>query len=373
MNTPLDEHSMLDPDTAHPRRRRGLVAGLAIGALLIAGGVTASVVVQQGPAAAEADDGPAVRTGTAQVERGTLSGVSQAQGTLDYADKRDIAAGSAGTITATAAVGSQVSLGSGLYWIDNVPVPLLHGPLPAWRAFGLGMDDGPDVLQLEMSLAALGYFDRTPDHEFAASTERAIEEWQKALGVEETGRLELGSVVFMVGDVRVGAEEAGVGSQVAPGGTVLSVTSLEKRVEVELGLADQRLAVAGAPVSVSLPGGTSTTGTITAVGVPTERESNGQKSVVIPVTVALDDPAAAADLQRSTVTVGFPSERREDVLSVPVEALVALDSETFGLEVVGSDGTTKRVPVTTGLFADGRVEITGDGIDAGDDVVVPES
>ncbi|HXH34194.1 MAG TPA: peptidoglycan-binding protein [Plantibacter sp.] len=260
-----------------------------------------------------------------------------------------------------------------MYWLDNTPVLLLHGALPAWRAFGSGMPDGPDVLQLEMSLAALGYFDRVPDTEFAASTERAISAWQKALGVERTGRLELGSVVFMAGDVRVGAADVTIGSQVGPGGKVLTVTSLEKRVQVELKLSEQRLAVVGVQVSVSLPGGTETTGTVTAVGVPTEKENNGQKSVIVPVTIALDDPTAAADLQRSSVSVGFPSEQRENVLSVPVEALVALDSKTFGVEVVAADGTTKRVPVTTGLFAGGRVEISGEGITAGADVVVPKS
>lgn len=360
-----------DPTRRHPARRRALIASLAACALVIAGGVTGFVVLQQASATDTASDAPPVKTSTAAIERGTLSGVSQAPGTLDYADQRDVAAGSGGTVTALAPVGSQVSLGGGLYWIDNVPVPLLHGPLPAWRAFAAGMADGPDVLQLEMSLAALGYFDRTPDQEFAASTERAVKLWQKALGLEQTGRLELGSFVFMAGDVRIGAEKAGVGSQVGPGSPVVSVTSLEKRVEVDLKLSDQRLAIPGAAVSIALPGGASTTGTVTAVGVPTEQESNGQKSVIIPVTIALDDPAAAADLQRSSVTVGFPSERREDVLSVPVEALIALDAQRFGVEVVAGDGTTKRVPVTTGLFADGRVEISGDGIAAGDDVVVP--
>ncbi|ROR80023.1 Multidrug efflux pump subunit AcrA (membrane-fusion protein) [Plantibacter flavus] len=353
-----------------PRRRRMLIASIAVSALILGGGGTAYTFARQSEEAA-AEERPTIRTSTAKIEQGTLAGSRQSPGTLDFADKRTIAAGSGGTLTATAPIGSQVALGNGLYWVDNTPVLLLHGPLPAWRAFGLGMGNGPDVMQLEMSLAALGYFDRTPDLEFAESTERAIKRWQKALGLEQTGRLELGSVIFMAGDVRVGSVDAALGSQIGQGGNVLTVTSLGKRVQVDLKTADQRLAVVGATVTISLPGGTTTSGTVSVVGAPVEKESNGQSSVSIPVTIDLDDLAVVADLQRATVTVGFPSERREDVLSVPVEALTALDSERFGVEVVNADGTTKRIPVTTGLFADGRVEISGGGVTAGVDVVVP--
>ena len=55
-----------------------------------------------------------------------------------------------------------------------------------------------------------------------------------------------------------------------------------------------------------------------------------------------------------------------------MSALIALDSKTFGVEIVNPDGTTKKVPVTTGLFAAGRVEISGEGIAEGDSVVVPK-
>ncbi|AGW40444.1 two-component system regulatory protein [Leifsonia xyli subsp. cynodontis DSM 46306] len=93
--------------------------------------------------------------------------------------------------------------------------------------------------------------------------------------------------------------------------------------------------------------------------------------MVVPVVVALDDPGATGTLQRASVTVSFPSEKRENVLSVPVSALLALRGDTFGVEVVVKNGTTKRVPVKTGAFIDGRVEISGDDIADGERVVVP--
>jgi multidrug efflux pump subunit AcrA (membrane-fusion protein) len=58
-------------------------------------------------------------------------------------------------------------------------------------------------------------------------------------------------------------------------------------------------------------------------------------------------------------------------LSVPVAALVARGtSGGYAVDVVRRDGTTKRVPVTAGFVAGGRVAVTG-AIVAGDHVVVP--
>ena len=58
---------------------------------------------------------------------------------------------------------------------------------------------------------------------------------------------------------------------------------------------------------------------------------------------------------------------------MPVGALLALGPNEYGVEIVESDGTTRKVPVTTGLFAAGRVEISGEGISEGQRVVVPQT
>jgi len=62
--------------------------------------------------------------------------------------------------------------------------------------------------------------------------------------------------------------------------------------------------------------------------------------------------------------------RRVNVLSVPVEALLALREGGYGVEVV--DGaTTRTVPVETGLFATDRVEVASPDLHEGMHVVVP--
>jgi hypothetical protein len=88
------------------------------------------------------------------------------------------------------------------------------------------------------------------------------------------------------------------------------------------------------------------------------------------VTVTGDDPDALARHDHTTVTVAFTATRRDDVLTVPVAALLALAEGGYGLELV--DGSATRVvAVETGLFAAGRVEVTGDGLAEGQRVGMP--
>jgi peptidoglycan hydrolase-like protein with peptidoglycan-binding domain len=350
-----------------PRRR--VVSSLGAAAV-VAAGLSISVAATSGE---PGDDTTRTYQGsTGEVVRGDLEGRTTASGTLRFADGRTLRAGRGGVVTEVPVPGSVKKAGDRLYAVDNVPVFLLRGGMPAWRDLAAGMADGPDVRQLERGLRELGFFRGDPDERFRSSTADAISKWQKENGLERTGRLPLGSVVFAGGDVRVGTVTARVGDQIGPGTDLFATTSTVRVVDLFLELADQQLAVVGRKVGLRLPGGTGTAGTISSVGTPTERDdSSGQKETVIPVVVALDDPAAAGSLQEASVTVEVPSDRREDVLSVPVGALIALDPDRFGIEVVEADGTTRKVPVTTGLFAGGQVEISGQDVEAGQRVVVP--
>jgi multidrug efflux pump subunit AcrA (membrane-fusion protein) len=75
-------------------------------------------------------------------------------------------------------------------------------------------------------------------------------------------------------------------------------------------------------------------------------------------------------MNAAAVKVAFTASKRENVLTVPVAALLALAEGGYGVQAV--DGTaTKIVPVETGLFAGGRVEVSGDGLREGMTVGVP--
>ena len=361
-----------DAAPGRPRRRRRVAIGLVAVAALAGG---AGFGIHAVASSSDEQDGTVqvFRGDTDEVVRGDLEGSTTAVGTLRFSDPRTVQSALAGVVTSLPDAGSVVRPGERLYAVDNVPVFLLRGKLPAWRGYAGGMSEGPDVRQLEENLHELGHLDAEPDEKFTWTTTVAIMDWQEANGLERTGRLDLGSVQFAEGNLRIGTPTASVGSQAAPGAELFEVTGTGQVVSVDLRLDDQQLAVIGNPVTVRLPGGTETTGAITSVGTPTETEdATGQQQTVIPVVVSLDHPKKAAAFQEAAVSVDIPSERREDVLSVPVGALVAITPRQFGIEVVGADGATDQVPVTTGLFAGGRVEVSGDGVEAGQRVVVPQ-
>ena len=168
-----------------------------------------------------------------------------------------------------------------------------------------------------------------------------------------------------------------------PDTELYDVTSTTQVVDANIKLSDQKLAVVGTTVTIKLPDAKTTTGTITSVGTPTEKSSGSgsgsgsgssdSKERVIPITVTLTDASATANFQEVSVTVDLPSEKRTGVLSVPVGALLALSTNQYGVEIVESNGTTRKVPVTIGLFAGGRVEVSGEGISEGQRVVVPQT
>lgn len=365
---------------AGQRRRRRLlvplvalgVAAAATGGAVAAGGLDLAVLTAQGAGSRE-PAGSAFTGETGSVTRGDLEGSTTATGTLRFADPTSVTAGRSGVVTRMREPGTVVRLGEWLHEIDNVPVLLLHGSMPAWRELGSGMSDGPDVRQLEQSLHELGYLAEEPDDTFTWATTEAIMDWQEAHGLERTGRLPLGSVRFADGDVRVGNGTAQPGDQVGPGTAVFGATGTRQEVAVDLSLSDQQLGTVGTRVVVRLPDGSDAEGTIVSVGTPTEQDgSSGTPETVIPLVVELKEAGAADAFQEASVSVDLPSERREDVLSVPVGALLALSPEQFGVEVVAADGTTRKIPVETGMFAGGRVEISGDDVEAGQRVVVPQ-
>jgi multidrug efflux pump subunit AcrA (membrane-fusion protein) len=91
----------------------------------------------------------------------------------------------------------------------------------------------------------------------------------------------------------------------------------------------------------------------------------------IEAIVSLDDPDATAGIEVAVVTVVFVAAQRPNVLTVPVAALVALAQGGYGLEVI--DGSrTRYLRVDTGLFAGGRVEVSGDGLAEGMTVGMPQ-
>jgi peptidoglycan hydrolase-like protein with peptidoglycan-binding domain len=350
------------------RPARIVVAGVALVAA-----VAAAVILADGGDSSGATRASSAPGATATVERRDLVDRETVDGTLGYADVTSLRAAVSGTLTAIRESGGVVRRGQSLDDVDNAPAAwLLYGSLPAWRDFTPYMSDGEDVRQLERNLRALGCDpdgDMTVDDEWTWATTEAVERFQDARGMTEDGSLLQGEVVFRPGPTRVGELKAAVGQELAPGAELATLSTTRREVTVELDADRQELAHEGDAVTVEMPTGRTVRGRVSDVGKVASQPASEDEESTIEVTIALRGRKAhGSGLDQAPVDVGFASERRKDVLAVPVTALLARSGGGFAVELAGG----RLVPVEPGMYADDYVEVSGSGLREGMRVVVAE-
>lgn len=355
-------------------RRTYLIAVLAT-SVALAGGVTAlSQTGGGGSSGVDRTDGLPPSTGS--VERQDLSSRTQVDGTLGYAEERRLNAGVPGTITWLPEAGAEVKRDGVLYEVDGRKVRLMNGERPMYRTLKTG-DKGPDVRQLKENLRDLGYGKGLAvDEEFTPGTAEAVKRWQKARGLAQTGEIGPEQIAFSPGPVRIKKNDAAVGDQAAPGKPVLTTTGSERQVQIKIEVSQADLAKPGTRVEVALPGGGRAKGKVASVdrtiGEDGKEQGSPDKPAKITARVVFDDPGQAEGFDRAPVTVELEGEVHKDVLTVPVNALLALSGGGFGVQVV-EDGKVREVPVELGMFGQGRVEVSGTGLAEGMKVGVPKS
>jgi hypothetical protein len=344
-------------------------------ALLVLGAGTAAAweagaFRSQDPTAA----GQAPSSATQAVAREDLSSVVPVDATLGYAGSYTVLGQGGGTLTWLPSAGRVIGQGEVLYRVDNgSPVVLLYGPVPDWRTLDEGLT-GADVAQLNHDLVALGYADGSDvsalgwDY-FSWETAYGVERMESALGVASpAGSLALGSVAFEPAAIRVTAVPGSLGGPAA--GPVLTATSNRDVVTIPLSTAQQSEVAVGDAVTVTLPDGASTPGTVSSIGTVA---SGSAADATIPVTVTLTRPSAAGSFDQAPVTVYITTASSPGpVLAVPVAALLAHASGGYAVEVAGPGDARRLVPVTVGIFNDnsGLVQVTG-ALTPGQRVVVP--
>lgn len=336
----------------HPPTRR-IAAGVALAA------TAAAVAI----AVESSGDDPAARGAdrssehTAVVKRRNLVDRQRVDGTLGYSGERDASNALGGTYTWLPRVGSVIHPGQVLWRVDTKPAVLMNGTVPAYRPMHRG-NEGTDVLQLERGLSALGYDPGTIDGTYDASTAAAVRAWQAGLGLDDTGAVEMGRVVFLPGERRVTKRLAAPGGRAAPG-PALTTTSTHRVVTINLDAADQRSAKVGARAPVELPDGSTVPGRVQSVGRVATAASgqDGGGDPTIAVTVRLTSKRGLGHLDAAPVSVRLARSRRHHVLTVPVTALVATRGGGYAVEAVRPGGGTQLVAVTPGLFAGGYVEV----------------
>ncbi|HEV2776696.1 MAG TPA: peptidoglycan-binding protein, partial [Solirubrobacteraceae bacterium] len=348
--------------------RLAAAAGLAA-----AGGLAWATLGSDGDAPAGSAVNDRVPTATTVVSRRDLVDRHDVEGTLSYTGQRTIGAAVRGTLTRVRPEGSTVRRGESVYSIDaKATAYVMYGQVPMYRTLQAGVDNGSDVRQLERNLVALGYdpYDAIDvDNHWDSATTAAVIRWQKARGLQRDGMVEPGDIVFSDGPLRVGEHEAAVGDAVGAGAAVTAVSSRRRVVIARLGASRQAQVRRGQRVRVTLPDGSEVSGRVTRVGrVAQAGKDDAEASVELRVAL-LGKRARRARLDQAPVTVSIAASTAKGVLTVPVTALVAIGNGRYGVEVEDARGARRLVPVTTGAFADGYVEVRG--IAQGARVVVP--
>lgn len=277
---PESESDDTDVDVT-PQRSRGWwwIAGAAV----VAVGAVAAVTLLGG----ESSDGTADATMVLSFEEVVQTDLIQMDsfdGTLGTEDGDPVPSPIAGTVTTTADVGTMIEQGDRFLSVDNEPVVLLYGELPAYRSLtatedtmtlignvsgvvteviaeGETLDQGDilyrvngepvvvmygdipayrtmrdlsenmtgaDVQQLEAALVALGYDPdllATVDEEFTDYTETMVERWQEDLGVDDDGQVALGDVIFIPAQAEVLSVAVSVGDVVNAGQPIVTIST----------------------------------------------------------------------------------------------------------------------------------------------------
>jgi multidrug efflux pump subunit AcrA (membrane-fusion protein) len=311
---------------------------------------------------------------TATVEQGPLSAVVSLDGTLSYRARSDgspysVINQARGTYTALPEVGAKIGCRGVLYRVDDSPVLLLCGTMPAYRDVHQG-DAGRDVRQLNRNLHLAG-------RAFTGRTRAALERLQRRRGLDATGKLELGDAVFLPRPVRIGKVAGELGGSARPGAQIAQATADALHVRVDLDASQQGEVKKGDRAEVTLPGNTSAKGKVARLGrvaqAPQGKDAE-PAAATVPAFISLDDPGAARGLESAPVQVDVMTKGVESALSVPVTALAGKAGGGLAVELVRSGGQRELVAVRAGLFDDahGRVEVEG-ALRQGEHVVVPSS
>jgi peptidoglycan hydrolase-like protein with peptidoglycan-binding domain len=486
----------LEPPEPARRRRRTRVAAVGAIALVVVAVVLAVLLRSQHKPRAGASSGVPAGDTTVSVQRRTLTEHAQVNGTLGYGSTLELYDRIGGTFTWLPSVGSVIGRGGTLFKIDQLPIVLMYGSVPAYRALKEGVSDGEDVSQLNENLVALGYdpYGAITDYEnFSEATAAAVRRWQKAEGLPQTGEVELGRVVFAPSARRVTAvkptlgqdppgdegsqapsgaketaskepaskegpsgkaptregpaedheaptkktpkkeapkkevseketgasnkeaahkedskkealpkeasakeapakeaakdpgakedgpskgEPSGEGSSGGAGEPVLVTTSTQQTVQLQVETDQQQLAHVGASAPVTLPSGQTVKAHITSVGTVASESGGGGEGgkggesgkATISVTLALEH--RVPHLDAAPVTVELVKEKRRNVLTIPATALIATAGGGYAVEAIEGQRSVE-VPVTPGMFADGYVQIEGEGVREGLKVTEP--
>ncbi|QUQ67606.1 peptidoglycan-binding protein [Kutzneria sp. CA-103260] len=349
--------------------RRRAVIGIAV-LVVVVGAVLGVAVIdsRHGSAASVTATPPSAQT--VAVKRMDLSNGQSFGGTLGFGAPQAVKGAGSGVVTKLPKIGDVAAQGKALYWVNDKPVPVFFGDTPLFRKLDGPTVKGADVAVVAQNLKALGYsvgiLPKDPQETaFTPAVAAALKKWEKNAGLDDTGTLDVGQVLVLAGPMRVNSVTAQLGDPVA--GDLLTVTSTQKVVTMPVDATEVGQIKTGAAVTIIRPDNKTVTAKVTAISTTVDGGDKQQNTgpPKLNVTVTPDDPSTLSDLDAASVQVQVTTSVHKGVLAVPVGALVALREGGYAVQTV--DG--KYHAVQTGMFANGMVEISGDGVAEGLKVV----
>ena len=347
-------------------RRRGLLAaGLAV--VVVAGGATAYLLTRGGASAASAQ--PQLQTAVAR--RTELRQTVDAQFTITRSQSFTLRVPAAGTVTGVhLAEGRALPSLRPLVELDGTAVYGVPSATPFYRDLAEG-DSGSDVKALQAALASAGYDPGDSDGDFGGQTATALEDWQAAKGLDETGRMSLSQFVsFPPGSIALDVPVT-VGDRLGGGGTIATVGGARSMVaQADVGQQDVVQLKTGQQAELSFDAlqDRQVPARVSTIALDAEAQSSSAgTSAPVEYSVELRPsglpPSVRAGMtgQASVVVVDV-----RDAVVVPTAA-VGGNGGTPTVQLL-ENGRTRTVPVITGLATSSGVQILA-GVQPGQTVV----
>lgn len=332
----------------------GVVVGLAAGKF---------VIDRPGNATA-----PTPLPDTYVIAQGTLSrsiGLP-ANGAWDVRGSIQTPAG--GVITEVVWQSGYVSAGEVLFRINERPMVVIEGPIPAFRDLEEG-SSGRDVAALQNYLTNLGHVIDNTTGLFTSSMTAAVREWQSDLGLPSTGVVALGDVVFLDSPFLATplrwTEAVQVGASVGAGTPIVELLSSSPALEVEFGGSAPSQLEAGLQGVVTFPSGASRSVTLSSIHANLGRTW----ATLDPVNGSLCRPEECLTL---VPAAGVTSVNVDFTLvpetSGPLVPVAAVQSDASGRAFVQmADGSRRTIDVVVASGGSAIIE----GVTVGERILLP--
>ena len=296
----------------------------------------------------------------------------------------DAALGSTGGSGASAAAASGTSASTNVVaapeFVSLTKTTRVSAP-PRRPKAPVSQQAGSSAAAMLAEIKALEALVRAETQELRVQRSSASSAGAKSGGGSSRAAASAGSAVAPAGSAGSSAGSGVASSGGANAQAIMQTSSTQLVVTVDLDASKQSEAVLGAPVTVQMPDGSNVNGKITGVSPVAQSSSSsssggsgsgsgggsssgsggsGGSSATVPVTIALPAHHSTTGLDQAAVSVSFEQQVENNVLSVPVTALLA--TQGGGYAVQEAAAPHRMLAVTPGLFAAGYVQISGSGI-----------